>query len=195
MSKAALKIPEFQNSPKTAVPFVVPSSKFRRKTNYGRGWHHNTRYAGYGPHWRRGNNQAKTNGWNSKNRIEHRKEILTKAFKIHKTHQKELARCLLANSWQAGDYYIAPYEAFYSIARLLFTLSEAAKPFHWNMVNESLNRCPEIVTESIGIHLQHYFYAEGFFAYQVNGEFNQFAADLGDLAQFMRNWIWTETEE
>ena len=102
---------------------------------------------------------------------------------VPEAYKKELSRLLIANCYSLGDHLICNFEAFYSVARLLFSLSKKATKEDWPTVSAATQQSPRVIAKALDLELTEWYSEEQFFVFAVDGLSAQFSADLADLGK------------
>ena len=102
-------------------------------------------------------------------------------LKVTDEYKKEFARLLIANSFETNGRLICNFEAFYSIARLLFSLNEKTTIGDWNVVSQTVQNNPRIIFTALDLECTEWYSEKQFFLFNVNGISAHFAADLASL--------------
>ena len=95
----------------------------------------------------------------------------------------EIRRLFVANCFQAGGRFMCNFEAFYSTAWILFTLSRTARTEDWPMVSQCTQQSPKIIFKALGLEATQYWSHGEFFLFTLNGVSAQFSLDLATVGQ------------
>lgn len=120
--------------------------------------------------------------WNSTSFSEVETEAL-KFLEVSKPYKSEFARLLIANCYETNGRFICNFEAFYSVARLLFSLNSKAKVENWDIVNRAVQDNPRIVFDALDLTCVEWFSHEQFFIFTLDGISAHLSADLALLGQ------------
>jgi len=136
--------------------------------------------------------RVKSGFWHPPRWMKWEKTVL-KLLKVPDAYKQELSRLLVANCYTTGSYLICNFEAFYSVARLLFSLSKKAKKEDWPIVSQATQQSPRVICEALGLKVYEWYSEEQFFVFKVDGVSAQFAGDIAVLgriaAKFAKNQV------